>query len=181
MRQRIYGLIAASCILMTSITGYWLLITVTRGTESHMTSPPSVASEVSTSSTSSTTSKNSAVPIPNSPAKLVELGYVKYTGMHDKAKGINFYRGIQYAIPPTGQYRWKPPRSVESENVFNGEEIVADTPGPSCYQVCLQEMTCESSYQSENCLYLNIIVPDQPVSSRLPVVVMIRKHSQLIP
>ena len=38
------------------------------------------------------------VKSPNSTAPMVDLGYVKYQGSTNKTAGINYFRGIQYAL-----------------------------------------------------------------------------------
>lgn len=64
---------------------------------------------------------------------------VKYTGIYNttsgKIKGIiedNFevFKGIPYAEPPVGDYRWKPPRTVN----YTNELLTANAFGNNCYQ-----------------------------------------------
>lgn len=108
------------------------------------------------------------------PSLTVDLGYVKYAGLHDNVAGIWRYRGIPYAVSPGGELRWQPPRNIESKNDFYGKTIVADTAGPLCHQICNPGVWCgRYEGQSEDCLMLDVLVPEHPVSKRLPVVVMI--------
>jgi carboxylesterase type B len=113
------------------------------------------------------------------------LGYVKYVGSHNATSGINYFRGIPYAQPPLGSLRWHKPRPIEENNHFNGQTFDATTPAPMCYQS--NPLSLDAAFdqlglahngipignQSEDCLILDVLVPDKPVSGRLPVMVQI--------
>ena len=66
-------------------------------------------------------------------APTVDLGYVRYSGFQNATAGINYYRGIPYAVPPLGNLRWREPRPIELNNPFNGQVINASQYGPACY------------------------------------------------
>lgn len=69
------------------------------------------------------------------------------------------FSGIRFAAPPVGEERWKPPRPPEP---WQG---VADAtkPGDHCAQ--------GTPGSSEDCLFLNVTVPRDAGSRRLPVLV----------
>jgi carboxylesterase type B len=116
-----------------------------------------------------------------SAAPTISLGYVKYNGYQNSTAGINYYRGIPYAQPPVGALRWNKPRPIEASNNFAGKTINLNKIAPACYQsiplslYSLGNVSADSTPQgqSEDCLILDILVPDKPVSSSLPVLVQI--------
>lgn len=65
---------------------------------------------------------------------LVDLGYVKYTGIANDAVGINYYRGIRYASSPIGERRWKKPVPIQKDNTYNGKNIHLIEASPICHQ-----------------------------------------------
>ena len=76
--------------------------------------------------------------------------------------GVHAYRGIPYAMPPTGQRRWQPPQSVRKhEGVRQALEF-----GPACPQAGSDRPT------NEDCLTLNVWTPAVDDKAR-PVMVWI--------
>jgi carboxylesterase type B len=108
-----------------------------------------------------------------SAAPTVDLGYVKYTGHNNGTAKINYYRGIPYAQPPVGALRWQAPLPIEPLDPYKGGTFASDTIAPACYQTSDPSGISGLSgiSQSEDCLYLDVLVPQNPVSKRLPVVV----------
>ncbi|GIY12151.1 carboxylesterase 4A [Caerostris extrusa] len=91
-----------------------------------------------------------------------------------KGKKLRLFLGVPYAHPPTGLRRFKPP--VE----FTSPETVIETTrfSPSCLQpshvksVISPLLHPNRAEVNEDCLYLNIYVPDGNKSDpRLPVMV----------
>src|ERR1700737_2437729 len=91
-------------------------------------------------------------------APVVDLGYVKYKGFQNKTAGINYYRGIPFAVAPTGNLRWRAPVPIERNGSYNGQTVDASQYGPSCFQgypsgwstVSLAQLGIQE--QSEDCL-----------------------------
>lgn len=118
-------------------------------------------------------SSQSSVPI-------IDLGYAKYAGYTNETAGINYYRGLRYASPPTGRLRWEKPNPIEADPSYTGQTIQATSLAPSCYQGIPEWETAElRTYadqpqgQSEDCLILDVLVPSEPSSKNLPVVIQI--------
>ncbi|MEU3626238.1 hypothetical protein BS329_04645 [Amycolatopsis coloradensis] len=80
--------------------------------------------------------------------------------VHGKESGpARTYSGIRFAAPPVGEDRWKPPRPPEPW------EDVADATKPG--NICPQR----TGGGTEDCLFLNVTVPRDAGSRRLPVLV----------
>ncbi|KAL7746568.1 hypothetical protein RI367_008095 [Sorochytrium milnesiophthora] len=76
------------------------------------------------------------------------------------------YRGIPYAVPPTGQLRWAAPQPIAA-NYPNGL-LNATQLGAPCFQPSI--MGYAPPNQSEDCLVLNVFAPAQATpGSPLPV------------
>ncbi|XP_046377543.2 para-nitrobenzyl esterase-like [Haliotis rufescens] len=102
----------------------------------------------------------------------INCGHVK----GERHDGVHVFKGIPYAIPPTGRLRWKPPvpLSPEHTNCWEGT-LNADSFGNSCFQT-----TFESRRRfrgDEDCLYLNVWTPSLDKFAQLPVLVMIHGGS----
>ena len=69
---------------------------------------------------------------------------------------VSSFKGIPFADPPVGEYRWRPPQPVTPwEGVRDASEY-----GPNCAQAgwgAAPESITEGS--SEDCLYLNLWLP----------------------
>jgi para-nitrobenzyl esterase len=73
------------------------------------------------------------------------------------ANNVNVFRGLPFAAPPVGEYRWRAPQEVEK---WDGVRT-ANTFGASCQS-------------AEDCLYLNVYMPANSLSKvKLPVMVWI--------
>ncbi|KAL1792518.1 hypothetical protein ACET3X_009025 [Alternaria dauci] len=103
----------------------------------------------------------------------VDLGYGIYQGSSNTSTGINTWRGIRFAAPPTGTLRWQPP---QTPSVNRTSTISADAYGPQCQQVGFNGQPSLPSGgvtipTSEDCLFLNVQSPAN--ASDLPVLVWI--------
>ena len=110
--------------------------------------------------------------------KTVKTNYGRISGIG--MKGYTVYRGIPYAQAPTGELRWKRPVAVEPwDGVYRADmfrsmcpQRLADpeTPWGAGYH---KEFYADPKYippMSEDCLYLNLWVPDcADEHSALPV------------
>lgn len=86
------------------------------------------------------------------------------------AGGIESYKGIPYAAPPTGELRWRPP----AEAATWSSPRAATAFGPICPQKGNAYMAVKQS-QSEDCLTLNVWTPSR--TGRAPVMVWIHGGS----
>ncbi|RMZ88361.1 hypothetical protein DV736_g4416, partial [Chaetothyriales sp. CBS 134916] len=97
------------------------------------------------------------------------IGIFNGTEQRDKATGqpiVRRYFRIPYAQPPTGRLRWRRPQPLPAEYTYNGDNTAF---GPICPQpeygidACYIENPSAAPEpeltQSEDCLYLNIWVP----------------------
>lgn len=84
---------------------------------------------------------------------------------------VDSFKGIPFAAPPVGEYRWRPPQPVVAwEGVREASEY-----GPNCAQAGWPRGTgAIAEGSSEDCLYLNLWAPagTEP-EAKLPVMVWI--------
>jgi para-nitrobenzyl esterase len=80
------------------------------------------------------------------------------------------FKGIPYAAPPVGQLRWKPPRDPAH---WKGVRDALESQSP-----CPQSGTYGYPSTNEDCLYLNVTVPNVRHPHKLPVMVFIHGGGQ---
>ncbi|MCB1693249.1 MAG: carboxylesterase family protein, partial [Pseudomonadales bacterium] len=85
----------------------------------------------------------------------------------ESGSGINVYKGIPYAAPPTGNLRWAPPAPAGRR----GETLDATEFGPACPQPARPDRGRDFGPQSEDCLTLNVWAPENAANA--PVMVWI--------
>jgi|JI10StandDraft_1071094.scaffolds.fasta_scaffold00772_9 para-nitrobenzyl esterase len=80
---------------------------------------------------------------------------------------VSSFKGIPYAAPPVGEYRWRPPQPVAKwSGVRDATKDCADCPQ--------RAWPGSTAVQSEDCLFLNVWTPTSANSkSKLPVMVWI--------
>ncbi|QAY73600.1 carboxylesterase family protein [Agromyces protaetiae] len=80
--------------------------------------------------------------------------------------GVNEFRGVPYAAPPTGDLRWRAPQAVTPWTDVREASVFSP--------VCPQDVPSPNG-SSEDCLYLNVTAPAGAAASagKLPVIVFI--------
>ena len=100
--------------------------------------------------------------------KVVETKYGKIAGVEDDSYVV--FRGVPYAKPPVGDFRWKAPVAPDSfDGIYQADKFAAICPqrkqevdGPQMGFNYGKEFYANSEYErehSEDCLYLNIWIP----------------------
>jgi para-nitrobenzyl esterase len=88
----------------------------------------------------------------------------------ESQNGVNVFRGVPFAKPPTGALRWKPPVKPDK---WPGERAAAAFEPPCPQPVNLDQKTANgggvAGVQSEDCLYLNVYAPAN--ARKAPIVV----------
>ena len=109
-----------------------------------------------------TASCRKAGPVAADPALSIQTAGGLVQGVSEP--GIRVFRGIPYAAPPVGRWRWRPPqRAAPWEGARAADEFGASCPQPGAPEP-----------MTEDCLTLNIWTPaDAAETSRLPVMVWI--------
>jgi para-nitrobenzyl esterase len=122
----------------------------------------------------------------NEPLLQIDSGTLRGT----KAGSVIAFRGIPYARPPVGELRWRPP---EPPLPWQGVRE-AQQPGSACSQrtsglipffAPMAEAYGSKFEQppvksSEDCLYLDVWVPEWPVKHALPVMVWLHGGSNTV-
>lgn len=100
---------------------------------------------------------------------VVDLGYERYLGVANDSTGLNTWKGIRYAAPPTGSLRWQPPQTPA---VNRAEVLQGDTLPQRCPQSPNAPIVSGFNYTgNEDCLFLSVYAPQN--ATNLPVLVWI--------
>lgn len=102
----------------------------------------------------------------------VDLGYEIYQGYNNATSKLDIWKGIRFAAPPIGEYRWQAPYppAQNRSNVIDASDY-----GPICPQTPNGGGSTPPSYGSEDCLFLNVWAPEN--AENLPVYVWIHGGS----
>ncbi len=83
---------------------------------------------------------------------------------------VRTFKGIPFAAPPVGELRWKPPQPVAP---WTGVRPAIEY-GPRPMQTrVFEDMVFRDAGPSEDCLYLNLWLPEDQPHTKLPVMVWI--------
>ncbi|CZR61563.1 related to triacylglycerol lipase V precursor [Phialocephala subalpina] len=102
-------------------------------------------------------------------APIVKVLNGTYSGLHSDAYDQDFFLGIPFAQPPTGDLRFRPPRSL---NASFTETRNATEYSPECIGYGSDDWVL-GNIVSEDCLTLNVIRPSGFNNTNLPVGVWI--------
>lgn len=82
--------------------------------------------------------------------------------------GIKTFKGVPFAAPPVGNFRWREPQPVQNwDGVRKANKF-----GPRAMQLpVFGDMNFRSDGMSEDCLYLNVWTPAKKGDEKLPVLV----------
>lgn len=100
---------------------------------------------------------------------VVDLGYEQYQGVANQSTNLTTWKGIRYAAPPIGSFRWQPPQAP----AINRSQILpADTLPQRCPQSPRAPLAPDFNYTgNEDCLFLSVYAPRN--ADNLPVLVWI--------
>ncbi|KAJ3841175.1 Alpha/Beta hydrolase protein [Lentinula raphanica] len=98
----------------------------------------------------------------NAQGPIVDIGSAQFQGVFDPTTNVTNFLALRYAAPPIGDLRFRAPQSPAPTS---GVQL-ADTEPPECVQGLVTD--------SEDCLFLNVHIPGNQVSTKaLPTVVWI--------
>ncbi len=83
---------------------------------------------------------------------------------------VRTFKGIPYAAPPVDSLRWRAPQPPPS---WTGVRKAVDYPKRAMQGRIYDDMVFNDNGPSEDCLYLNLWMPENPAQSKLPVMVWI--------
>jgi para-nitrobenzyl esterase len=110
---------------------------------------------------------------------IAKTDYGKLKGYVNEDKEVLVWKGVPYARPPVGEFRWKAPEDPEP---WHGVRD-ATSPAKKCTQLFTTEEWIRTGVvdpdSSEDCLYVDIYRPERPTYQweRLPVYVWIHGGS----
>lgn len=100
----------------------------------------------------------------------------KIRGLPAADPRVTVFKGIPFAAPPVGKYRWRAPQPCTNwDGILNANEFapisVQDTPGLGTDIYCREWHVDPEIPMSEDCLYLNIWTNAKTSSEKQPVLV----------
>lgn len=101
-------------------------------------------------------------------ADLVQTSNGTVEGRGLQPSGVRIFRGIPFAQPPVGNFRWREPQPAKT---WTGVRQALDF-SPRCMQgPIFSDMRFRANGTSEDCLYLNVWTPAKSNNERRPVLV----------
>jgi para-nitrobenzyl esterase len=102
----------------------------------------------------------------NPPQVTTENGRLQ--GITNADRSVIVFKKVPYAAPPIGELRWKPPRRAENwTGVWRADKF-----GPACLQTeAFGNLHLRTEQSSEDCLFLNVWVPNRNTKTKFPVIV----------
>ena len=115
---------------------------------------------------------NDRIPADSSPVIKIQDGLIR--GLVDE--GVHIFKGVPFAAPPVGDFRWKAPQPVlpwtdTLQCTEFGRSPVQNDPKP--FMMWTQEFITPANALGEDCLYLNVWTPATRGEKKLPVLVWI--------
>ncbi len=107
---------------------------------------------------------------------IVQISSGKISGITDETGAISVYKGIPFAAPPVGDFRWKAPQPVRPWDGIKecwsfGPSPMQNKPVP--FSMWTEEFLIAKEPISEDCLYLNVWTPVKSAGEKKPVLVWI--------
>ena len=84
-------------------------------------------------------------------------------------EGVRSFKGIPYALPPVGEFRWREPQPAA--NWGGVRQATLFGPRPMQPAQSWRDMITRSPSMSEDCLYLNVWTAAESQDAALPVLV----------
>ncbi len=85
-----------------------------------------------------------------------------------EASGVRAFKGVPFAAPPVGQFRWREPQPVQN---WSGVRKADKFGARAMQRAIFGDMNFRSNGVSEDCLYLNVWTPAKSSKEKLPVLV----------
>ncbi|TKA77913.1 hypothetical protein B0A49_04304 [Cryomyces minteri] len=101
----------------------------------------------------------------------VDLGYQVYQGVANSTTGLNTFKGIRFASPPTGSLRWQAPQPPMMNRSAVAQANTYQSSCPQSPDSSGKPINTTLDFASEDCLFLNVYAPAN--ASNLPVLVWI--------
>jgi para-nitrobenzyl esterase len=89
-------------------------------------------------------------------------------GVINESTGIRSFKGIPFAQPPVGDWRWKEPQPVKNWSGVRKADHFGHMP---MQKRIYSDMMFRADMMSEDCLYLNVWTPAKSAKEKLPVLV----------
>lgn len=99
----------------------------------------------------------------------LDTGLIEGMVVGEKGHEVDVYRGIPYAAPPVGNLRWKAPQAPKSwqgvRRCTEFSKMAVQNP------IAMMRFGGAADDSTDDCLYLNVMVPANKSSQKLPVMV----------